>query len=289
MGAGSAELSVEQIQNCFAVLPVAVAVASQKGEILASSKALTELLDGRDPSGRSLFELCEVDQVKPLQSILASLALPSTAKERPAPSITCAVAGRSLTAHINALDPRRPQLGLVIVFADDAEQRERDRIAFLASHDALTGLPNRAFLSSRLEQLLEYSQSGQVVVLFCDVDGFKPVNDTHGHKVGDEVLKVLSHRLGATVRARDVVGRWGGDEFVVLTEGLDDAELAILKSRLAAAAAAPIKVGAVEVHVGLSVGHHRAEAGQSADLILEDADARMYATKVSRRGTSAPS
>src|SRR6185503_9241590 len=99
-----------------------------------------------------------------------------------------------------------------------------------AQHDALTGLPNRTLLTDRIEHALQRrsSGSGPLALLFCDLDGFKAVNDAYGHQIGDAVLKMTAARLSSVVRPEDTVARIGGDEFVVLCEALGDAASATL-------------------------------------------------------------
>ena len=96
-----------------------------------------------------------------------------------------------------------------------------DQIRFQAVHDTLTGLPNRALILDRTEQMLARARRSYVPVaaLFIDLDGFKDVNDTLGHGVGDQLLQAVTARLAATMRESDSIGRLGGDEFVVLVDG----------------------------------------------------------------------
>ena len=92
----------------------------------------------------------------------------------------------------------------------------------MATHDALTGLPNRTLIRDRLEQMLARSArtQGQVAVLFIDIDNFKTVNDTLGHEAGDQLLQAVAARLDGVLRGSDALGRLGGDEFVVICEEL---------------------------------------------------------------------
>ena len=107
-------------------------------------------------------------------------------------------------------------------FFESERHRADEQLAFLATHDALTGLPNRTLILDRVEQMLARSRRSQapVAALFVDLDNFKSINDTLGHGVGDELLRAVAARLDGVVRAADALGRLGGDEFVVVSEDL---------------------------------------------------------------------
>ena len=172
-----------------------------------------------------------------------------------------------------------------------AEQDLRDLTAVLAERavrDPLTGLANRALLEERLRAVLARdARTGQATaVLFLDLDGFKAVNDVHGHSVGDAVLRVVSDRLRAGVRPSDTVERLGGDEFVVLVEAAGEHGLPALIDRLREALAQPIPLGGLTVNVGVSVGMAVAEGGSAdAGTLLARADKGMYEEKrAGRRG-----
>jgi diguanylate cyclase (GGDEF)-like protein len=119
-----------------------------------------------------------------------------------------------------------------------------------------------------------------VAVLFVDLDGFKPVNDVHGHEAGDELLRQVAGRLSACVRERDVLSRVGGDEFVVLMPGVvapDDAES--MKSRVRDVMRVPFMIGDREIRIGASVGIHLAAEASDPDQALRAADHAMYEAK----------
>ncbi len=105
---------------------------------------------------------------------------------------------------------------------DEELTRREEELAFLATHDPLTGLPNRTLILARVEQMLARSARSQtpVAALFIDLDNFKSINDTLGHGVGDELLQAVAARLQGVVREADALGRLGGDEFVVIAEEL---------------------------------------------------------------------
>ena len=155
-----------------------------------------------------------------------------------------------------------------------------------ARHDPLTGLANRRTLIDRLELGLARGRRSGVppTVFFCDLDGFKAVNDRHGHDAGDRVLLTVASRLASAVREGDTVARWGGDELVVLCEDLQEGSREVVLSRLRAAVEQPVDLdGGDRTSVGLSVGIVQAGADQSAGEVVADADRRMYRDKAGRR------
>jgi diguanylate cyclase (GGDEF)-like protein len=160
-----------------------------------------------------------------------------------------------------------------------AERRAREAdLRHRASHDVLTGMPNRAALAEALSQTLTGGQ--HAAVLFLDLDRFKLVNDTHGHAVGDALLIALGHRLMAGVRPGDTVARFGGDEFVVLCPGADEAEVAMeIAQRLARALEEPFLVEGHELFLTGSVGVAIGTPDDGPEDILRDADNAMYRAK----------
>lgn len=164
-----------------------------------------------------------------------------------------------------------------------------DRLSHLAHHDFLTGLPNRALFLDRLACALVLARREQtrLAVLFLDLDGFKKVNDTHGHEIGDLLLKGASERLRAAVRASDVVARMGGDEFTFVLNKIGTAQNAQkLAEKIVAALAPPFVLDGITCHVGGSIGISLFESGEmDAETILRQADAAMYQAKKSGKNT----
>ena len=153
---------------------------------------------------------------------------------------------------------------------------DRDRVALqaeLARIDDLTGLLNRR---GAVAVLAEVVQAGTGGVVLCDIDHFKAVNDEHGHDVGDHVLVAAADALRATVRDRDVVARWGGEEFLVVApDALDDAMLVRIAERMRRAVA----TAAGPVPVTISAGVATVISGQDADDLLRRADSALYRAK----------
>jgi diguanylate cyclase (GGDEF)-like protein len=168
-----------------------------------------------------------------------------------------------------------------------AVQREAAERALVhqATHDALTGLPNRAELQARLAAALDREGSTDwpsVVLLFCDLNGFKLVNDRLGHAAGDLLLVEVAARLRAGLRAGDTVARYGGDEFLVLCENGSSATVARLQGLIHDALSAPIHLGDEQVRVGASIGAVTSDGLADADELIRRADEAMYEAKQQR-------
>ncbi|MEU4219227.1 GGDEF domain-containing protein [Actinoplanes sp. NPDC026623] len=155
-----------------------------------------------------------------------------------------------------------------------------------ATHDGLTGLPNRA----RIAEYADAQAGREMTVLLLDLNGFKQVNDTLGHAAGDLLLSEAGHRLSAGLRAGDLVGRLGGDEFVVLLPDTGPAVAAELGLRLRTAIERPMALDGQEVAVGVSIGAAYRPAGAATGLaaLTAEADAAMYRDKISRVPAASP-
>ncbi|HTB67296.1 MAG TPA: EAL domain-containing protein [Steroidobacteraceae bacterium] len=178
--------------------------------------------------------------------------------------------------------------GAVIVFRDvSVAKAMAQEIAHTAEHDSLTGLPNRLLLNDRIRQAIAAAKrhAKQVAVLFLDVDGFKHINDSLGHPIGDQVLQSIAQRLLGCARSVDTVSRQGGDEFVVLLSELTHPRAAsIMAARMLSAVAEPHVVGKHELHVTASVGVSVfPDDGQNAETLIKNADTAMYQAKESGR------
>lgn len=188
-----------------------------------------------------------------------------------------------------------PQFDLQGVFTgyhgvgkDITERKQiEERIKHLSLHDVLTGLPNRALLQDRLKQALTYAArySRIVWVLFMDLDEFKGINDTFGHKAGDKVLSAMARRLKSAIRESDTVARLGGDEFVmVLAEHVNGSDISSAVERIMREMSRPLTVNGTEVYLGCSIGVATfPKDGTDANTLIECADAAMYQAKQSGR------
>ena len=175
-------------------------------------------------------------------------------------------------------------VGAVIVFRDVGAARETSRqMAHLAQHDPLTGLPNRLLLSDRLTEAIALAQRHRkpLGVLFVDVDGFKARNDTHGHAMGDRLLRATADRLKGALRKSDTVCRRGGDEFVAVLSELERAEDALLVARkLLRALAEPNRLDSTQIALTVSIGISLYPShGVTAEVLIANADAAMYVAK----------
>ncbi|MEM9468042.1 MAG: EAL domain-containing protein [Actinomycetota bacterium] len=186
----------------------------------------------------------------------------------------------TLTMHAGALVQ-----GLRGYFAEDELTHARQ----LAHLDELTGLPNRSSIMTEIANAVREANDKHTImgVIFMDLDRFKAVNDSMGHGVGDELLKVVSARLLAACRTGDVVGRFGGDEFVIITRGLTDADtVRRVAETVRNSFADPIQIDGSELLMGCSIGVTTAGRGdtRTASELLRDADTAMYAAKNERSG-----
>jgi diguanylate cyclase (GGDEF)-like protein len=173
---------------------------------------------------------------------------------------------------------------------DDITDRQRaeQRIAHMARHDALTDLPNRLLFRERLaEALASVSRGSKLAVLFLDLDRFKGVNDTLGHPMGDELLKMVAARLRHCVRDIDTVARVGGDEFAIIQTGIEEPlDTAILARRIGEAVRAPYDLAGHAVVVDTSIGIAISpNDGAEPDGLLKAADMALYGAKADGRGT----
>ncbi|WP_110648407.1 putative bifunctional diguanylate cyclase/phosphodiesterase [Salinicola peritrichatus] len=169
-----------------------------------------------------------------------------------------------------------------------ARKRSERELEHLASIDTLTQLPNRATLQYTLKrQLLRVTPHTALAVLFIDLDGFKHINDSLGHQAGDALLRIMVKRLRATLRSKDLVARWGGDEFVVIIDVGRDSQLADkIAQRLLEALSQPMVIGGHQISVTASIGLVHAPAdGRDSETLLKHADVAMYAAKDKGKNT----
>lgn len=180
-------------------------------------------------------------------------------------------------------------IGILLTFLEE----EIGRTEHLALHDALTGLPNRRLLEDRMANMLERAERNhtRAAILVVDLDGFKQINDTHGHAVGDEFLREVALRLGKVVRRADTLARSGGDEFTVLVSDILQPNGAkILVQKLQTELDRPIAVRQMQLCISGSIGMAvYPEDGETADSLCARADADMYrAKRHSKASTESP-
>jgi len=183
-----------------------------------------------------------------------------------------------------AIDPNNAQNGTIWLFEDVTSQRESEiRLRKLANFDSLTGLPNRTVFNDRLEHALHKIQrsSGTLAVFFLDLDHFKNINDSLGHKAGDILLCEVANRLKSCVREGDTVARLGGDEFTVILEEVRSAKyVAKVADKILAAISQSYLLDSTEVNISPSIGISLYPSdGRDVDILLRNADAAMYHAK----------
>jgi diguanylate cyclase (GGDEF)-like protein len=170
-----------------------------------------------------------------------------------------------------------------VLAAMEEQKRLESELAHRATHDVLTGLPNRALLLAELHRTVGAADAGPVAVLFVDLDRFKSVNDELGHGVGDSLLRQVADRLSDALRPSDVVARMGGDEFVVLCPDVGGMEAAIdvAVRLLGAVSREPVMVDERKIDVTASIGVTVSSAGatEHPEGLLREADAAMYRAK----------
>ena len=166
-------------------------------------------------------------------------------------------------------------------------QTGKVQLDHLAHHDVLTDLPNRILLNDRLAQAIALArrQSKQVALMFLDLDHFKHINDSLGHAIGDQLLRSVAKRLGASVRSSDTVCRQGGDEFVILLADIEHTKDAVLcAQKILAALTAPHLIDQLDLYVTVSIGISiYPDDGEDADTLIKNADTAMYHAKAGGR------
>ncbi|WP_294956797.1 diguanylate cyclase [Sulfurovum sp.] len=178
------------------------------------------------------------------------------------------------------------------IFSDVTHQhKDAQHNAYLATHDPLTGVSNRVLLHDRLEHAIEHAKRFDkcFAVIFCDLDNFKPINDTYGHSVGDEVLKYIAGIMKSILRKDDTLCRYGGDEFVILIEELKGFEsLETVLSKIRTLSNQSFSINGIELTVGISIGAAiYPNDAQSPEAILSAADQAMYNAKKQGKNTIA--
>jgi diguanylate cyclase (GGDEF)-like protein/PAS domain S-box-containing protein len=197
-----------------------------------------------------------------------------------------------LSASYRLLNPDDFQHSPVLISLTDitAQRTASERLAYEATHDSLTGLPNRAYVVTRVTEALESGGHHVLAaVLFIDLDNLKTINDMFGHGAGDDLLRSAAQRLRRAVRSDDVVARFGGDEFVVLVIGqIARPDLDALADRIHETLWEPVVIDNVTLHIGASIGIVVVENDdrRGTAQILHDADTAMYEAKTTGRGRS---
>jgi len=280
--------SEDRFKTVLTSAPLAIVAFDAGGVVtLAQGSALEAMeVDGAILLGTLVQDIL-VDYPDALVAVKRTLAGEDVDTRIELPELTLDTSYRPLRDGAEAV------VGGVIVATDVSEKvLAEKKLARMALHDPLTDLANRVLFNDRLEMQLARSarRRGDTTVLFLDLDRFKRVNDTYGHEVGDDVLRGVAARLRESVRPEDTVARFGGDEFLVLSEVDDPAEAEAIVARVHSAVSAPMRIGSLTLQVGVSIGAaiagptSEAEVTDVATSLIRQADAAMYEAKQSGRG-----
>jgi diguanylate cyclase (GGDEF)-like protein/PAS domain S-box-containing protein len=274
----------ERFQALFQHAPDLVSVLGATGKIEYSSPSAEGVLGFGEGTmvGSSVFDLVHPEDRGYMEQQFGLLLAARDAVLRLQCRVRSAAGDYRWFEFTASNQMHNPSLNGVVINARDISENRafQERLAHEAQHDALTGLPNRRRMQDALGSSL---RDDAVAVLFVDLDGFKPVNDAHGHEAGDELLRQVAERLSGCVREQDVLARVGGDEFVVLMPGVraeTDAEA--MCARMRYAVEQPFLIDGHEIRIGASVGVHLAPSSGDPDEALRAADHAMYSVKKSR-------
>jgi diguanylate cyclase (GGDEF)-like protein/PAS domain S-box-containing protein len=272
-----------QLESLMEAAGDAVFRLNVRGEVLYFSKRAGEMLGDQEIAGRSLVELIEIADrpaVENLISHAAAATLPGKVNVR----METAASTVWIELQISVCVDAEGETELLAVGRDiSGQQATEERLRHMATHDALTGLPNRSLLSDRIRMAIAHARrTGRgFTVLALDLDGFKKVNDALGHPVGDALLRVAATRLAETLRDVDTLARVGGDEFVAVLPGaIAESEIQIIARRMISTVQLPFEIQGHTLYVGTSIGAAIfPEHGDSEVKLLAHADTAMYRAK----------
>jgi diguanylate cyclase (GGDEF)-like protein/PAS domain S-box-containing protein len=271
----------------------AVVATDTQGRVTFANPAAQELygIAEKDALGRGLLELLDLFDTAGTTDVDEITRLVARQGHWHGELTQRALDGRELVveASVSMLaDDDGAVLGSVSIIREISARKAAERqIAYQATHDGLTGLLNRTAFMRELQESL--SSGKQPTLIFLDLNGFKSINDRHGHDRGDEVLRVIGSRLAGGLRPGDTAGRFGGDEFVLLAHGLTDraASEAYLE-RIMGLFTDPVRCRGDIIHtVGVSVGVAHSAPGDDPDELIRRADSAMYDAKRSTEVASA--
>ena len=288
---GPSVVDVLDLRSAFDNAPSGMAVVTPDGVLTACNRALGVLV-GRaecDLVGRRLFDVTHPDDLASAHDSCERMRTTS----QPVLRHECRLVhsdGSTVWVLVSsaqvAAQPGRPA-HLIMHVQDIGERKALEaEIVHRSLHDPLTGLPNRVLLFDRIGHALARADrtASPTCLFLLDLDGFKDVNDTHGHATGDELLQQFAGRLSTALRPGDTAARLGGDEFVVLCEDTSEGQAQVIADRLRAAAAWPfdLPVGRVSISASVGVSTSADPSDDPAELVRR-ADISMYAVKRARR------
>jgi diguanylate cyclase (GGDEF)-like protein len=281
-----------QLTAILESLPAATVFVAEDGRILTANRAWgvnSELLrqDGIEPGGVGDDYLdAMAKSVGPDDHAAISAGLRGlTAGEAPTFDHEYSSQLGGTTAWFRLQASRVDTSRRVVISHVDVTDRvcTEHALAWQATHDELTGLPNRSRLLELIGEALAEPGTRTTALLHLDLDGFKTINDSLGHRVGDSLLRQVAYRLVEQVRPGDAVGRLAGDQFLVLARDVDSSEAAALAFRLQDSFGAPFPAEGLAVPLSASIGVAVADPGTDAHGLLSDADSAMYAAKAAGR------
>ena len=277
-------------RKAFGHAPLGMAICDPGGTLLEVNPELERLLDrpASELAGTSLAELTNPDELPALREVTAGVHAEPGQVARVESRLVRgdgSVVPVQITSTRVAEQPGAPTHLVVVVEDITARKLLEAELVHRSLHDALTGLPNRILFGDRLRHALErgHRERTPTCVLTVDLDGFKAINDRHGHPMGDAVLVAFAQRLTSVLRASDTAARLGGDEFSIVCENTECAEAEVLAGRLRTTVAEPLDIDGTPIAVGMSVGIGTVEPGADPDASCEQvvraADDAMYADK----------
>jgi diguanylate cyclase (GGDEF)-like protein/PAS domain S-box-containing protein len=272
-----------------------ITVIGPDGTITYQSPSIERLLgyDAETMVGRRFDELLHASDGDRVREMLANAA--AVARDQPE-VVQCALVHRDGTQHqfeVNCTNLLRDEhVGGIVLNCRDISERKafEQQLTHQAFHDPVTGLANRALFAERVRHAIARTrrEHHSVAVIFLDLDDFKTINDSLGHAAGDEVLVEVAKRLATSIRATDTAARFGGDEFALLLEDIEDVqEAADTADRVLEALALPLQVSHKELSLRCSIGISVISAGATAgaEELIRDADAAMYRAKRDGKGS----
>jgi len=282
----------ERLSRMFADAAIGMTQTGLDGRLLRVNRSFADLLgmDADELVGRAGAEFTHPDDRSVdewLANRLANGDLPTYRSSKRYVAVDGRVVHVELTASLVRDRHGVPLYCATQVIDVTALEAARAELVHRSTHDPLTGLANRALMQTLLDQALSRAarRNESIAVLFLDLDGFKTVNDTHGHSAGDALLVQVAERLVTTVRGGDLVSRFGGDEFVVMCENADEDAVGDIARRMITALAVPFELGSATATIGVSVGLAIEPAATvSAEDLLNHADAALYDAKGRGRG-----
>ena len=280
--------SEERFRSAFSYAPIGIALVSPDGQWLKVNKSLCEIV-GYSEEELLTKDFQSITHKEDLGNTLVTLHDLLTGKIQSCQAELRYIHSTGMEVWVywsasTASDSKSERPNLIFQIQDITDRKHaEDKLQYEATHDALTGLPNRALFATRLEQALTRSKGNsgnRLSVLFIDLDRFKVVNDSLGHLIGDQLLNGIANRLRECVRPSDTVARLGGDEFTILVQDARENEVLQIAERIKGKFATPFNLSGHEIYSSASIGIlHSSNNHKSPEDLMRDADIAMYQAK----------